>query len=221
MSKSKICLVDEHAIFRAGIKQILASMKEKFEYEEVSNYSQLLLRLEHQKPSLIIMNLGITDDRIYLTEQLMTKYPDIKILIFADHANDKILIRLINNGLFGCLLRTAEPQELKLAIEMVLSDQCYFSPLLINRILINRAIPDKNGNKKIINDSFLTERELEIVRLLCKGLDQKEIADKLFISPRTVDTHKANIMSKLEVKNTTGIILQAIKYLIVKTSELK
>jgi DNA-binding NarL/FixJ family response regulator len=220
MSKFKICIVDDQAIFRAGIKQALVLMKTKFECVELANCTQLLTQLDRLHPEIIIMNLEFTDSGISITEQLIKNNPDIKILLFADHANDELLIKLIDNGLFGCLLRTVEPYELKLAIEMVLTNQCYFSPQLINRILMHRIVPNKNENKRNMHDTSLTIRELEIIRLLCKGLDQQQIAEKLFISPRTVDAHKANIMSKLEVKNTTGIILHAIKNHVIRMEEL-
>lgn len=220
MAKTKLFIVEEQAVFRAGLKHLLASIKEKLECTEITNCTQLLTLLENQNPDIVLMNLGVNENEFNITEQLIKKYPDIKFLLFADHADDELLIKLIDTGLFGCLLRNVESYELKLAIEMAITNQCYFSPQLINKLLLHRLTPNKNGTKKPQVETSLTERELEVVRLLCKGLDQQEIAEKLFISPRTVDAHKANIMSKLEVKNTTGIILHAIKSHVIKLEEL-
>lgn len=220
MTKLKVYIVEEQAIFRAGIKQTLASLKEKLELTEITNCTQLLTLLEAQQPDMIIMNPGTNENSISITEQLIKKYEKIKVLLFTDHADDEILVKLINSGLYGCLLRSAELGELKLAIEMALTNQCYFSPQLINRLLFHRVAPHKNGTKRNQSETPLTEREREIIKLICKGFDQQEIAEKLFISPRTVDAHKANIMSKLEVKNTTGIILHAIKKHLIQLEEL-
>ena len=220
MSKFKIFIAEEQAIFRAGIKQTLASMKEKPECTEISNQSQLLALLENQQPDMIIMSMALNDNDLSVLDQMIKKHPKTKILLFTDRIDDELLIRLIEGGLFGCLLRSVDPYELKLAIEMARTNQTYFSPQLINRLLLHRFAPRKSGAKRSKSQSMLTERELEIVKLLCKGHDQQEIAGKLFISPRTVDAHKANIMSKLEVKNTTGIILHALRNHVIDLEEL-
>jgi DNA-binding NarL/FixJ family response regulator len=220
MTKFKIYIVEGEAMFRAGIKQALSSMKERVECTDLMNLTQLMTQMEIQQPDMILMNLELDENSISITEQFIKKYDKVKIILFATRMEDEVLLRLIDCGVYGCLLRSAELSELKLAIEMVMNCQCYFSPQLVNSLLLHRLIPSKNGNKRIQRDNILTDRELEIVKLLCKGCDQQEIAEKLFISPRTVDAHKANIMSKLDVKSTTGIILHAIKHHVIKLEEL-
>jgi len=135
-------------MFRAGIKQALTSMKERVECTELLNLTQLMSQIEIQQPDMILMNLELDENSISITEQFIKKYDKVKIMLFATRMEDEVLLRLIDCGVYGCLLRSAELSELKLAIEMVMSSQCYFSPQLVNSLLLHRLIPSKNGNKK-------------------------------------------------------------------------
>jgi two-component system response regulator NreC len=143
-------------------------------------------------------------------KEIKKHYPKIKTIILTMHEEKSLVKKMTDLGANGFLFKNSDIEELIIAMESVMKGKSYFSVSLRNELINNDLIGESESNfdsKK----SLLTEREIEIIKLIVEGLSNKEIADKLFISPRTVDTHRTNLMKKLEVNNVAGLVRYAIR----------
>jgi DNA-binding NarL/FixJ family response regulator len=147
------------------------------------------------------------------TEKAMELMPDLKIIAFSMFSDEEYYYKMIDRGVKGFILKTSGINELENAIQNVMLGESYFSNELLRKIINNFGRP--TNNKASVADS-LTDRETEVLQEICLGLTTEEIADKLFISPKTVKSHKSNLLEKTECKNTPSLILFAIKNKIVQ-----
>jgi len=206
-----VCLADDHALFREGLALLLTGCDNIREVLEVNNGTELLNMLQERQPDLILMDIEMpVMNGIEATREVLQRYPEIKIIALSMYGNENYYSEMIDAGAKGFLLKNSSFEDVSQAVCEVMEGNNYFSPEILDAIIRNLNRKTKRQN----ND--LTEREIEILYHICKGLSNQEIANKLFISKRTVDKHRENLMMKTQSKNTAGLVIYAIKNYIVE-----
>ena len=217
----RVALVDDHPLFREGMQTMINSYPDMEVILEASNGEELLTHLESGvQVDLILLDLEMPQmDGMQTCEKLKEQYPDIKILILTMHNEARLIQYLMKLGANGYILKTSKWEELQKGLREVMDKGYHFSDLVGLAMLQNIQAPNK-GKPKIGYAATLTSREKEVLELICKGKNTPEIAELLFISKRTVEGHRANLLARLEVKNTAGLIVKALKEGIVSLEEL-
>lgn len=213
MDKKRILLVDDHQLVIDGLKGFITDYNKAKVVGEANNGQDAITYSEALSPHLILMDIDMPImSGIQATQEIKKKYPTICIIIISMHNEKGLIKKLISFGADGYLLKNSTKDEVLKAIDSVLSGGKYFSEDVLN------SLDDKIDTKDSLSDlkSQLTDREIEIIQLVCEGLTNKEIGENLFISHRTVDTHRTNLMKKLEIKNVAGLIRFAFKNKIIQ-----
>lgn len=208
----KIALVDDHLLFRAGLKALFHHEAAIDVILEANDGQQFIDSLNNSslKPDLVLLDIRMPNmDGYATTKVLLEKYPDIKIIILTVHQEDRHIIRMIELGVNGFLIKNSSPEALIASIHFVMEHDYYFNnsiTALMRKVLMFKG---KNTTPSCIIN--LTDREKEILTLICQEYTAKEIGEQLFISYRTVEGHRKNLISKLGVKNTAGLVVFALK----------
>ncbi len=209
MEKIKIILVDDHQMFRDGVKSVLADEENIEIIGEVGAAKDLYDLLKSNTPDLIITDISMPDiSGIEIAHYVSENYPEIKILILSMHSNEEFISKALSVGANGYLPKDTSMSELLEAIHVIYKGDNYFNKNISDTILKSIINKSKQENAE---QNALTKREKEVIKLVVDGLTNKEIADKLFISIRTVDSHKNNIMQKLNLKSSVELVKYAIK----------
>lgn len=208
MAKVRITLVDDHTLFRNGLKTLLNSNKEFVVISEATNGKEFVDGVKENMPDVVLMDISMpVMDGVEATEIANGKYPDIKIIALSMFGEEEYYYKMINAGVKGFILKNSEISEVIEAINQVMAGNSYFSQELLYNVIKNF----KTQKEPIDETAQLSKRELQVLEEICKGLSNQEIADNLFISKRTVDKHRANLLSKTNSKNTANLIMYAIK----------
>jgi len=199
-----ILIADDHQLLIDGIKATLAGIEDLKIVAEVYNGYQVIEKLDSGLPvDVILMDINMPKlDGLNCTKMVHKKYPEVRIIALSQYDEKRFVKQMVKNGASGYLLKDSGKDVLVKAIRTVHGGESYFCERLSLR-LINQEL--KMEDTKSLFPK-LTEREIEILRLIGKELSSQEIADKLFISFHTVESHRANLMSKAGVKNTAGLI---------------
>lgn len=207
----KIIIADDHQLVAEGLKSIIEQNDQFKVIALANNGADLLQKLQIVTPDIIMMDIDMPVlNGIEATQQVRKLYPEIKIIILSLHEEKGLVKKMTDMGASGFIIKNSDKDELSIAINRVFQGGIYFSSALTMNIIsqqITPAIPGSYDDKK----TLLTDREIEVLKYIAEGLSNKEIGDKLFISHRTVDTHRTNLMKKLEVNNIAGLIRYAIK----------
>ena len=204
--KTKIVIVDDHSVTLNGIKRIV----EKIDFAEIigtaSTGKEALKIIEKQQPDILISDIEMNDtDGIELSEIVKKKYPDIKIIVVTLHSERWIIAKLLKQVIKAIVLKSkTDGNEIAKALEKVNADERYYSEEI--KDLFFKLKSSEQDTPK------LTARESEIIILICQELTIKEIADRLCIATRTVETHRKNLFTKLKVKSQSGLVREAIKF---------
>jgi DNA-binding NarL/FixJ family response regulator len=201
-----ITIVDDHELFRDGLKLVLQHINPGFIINEAANGLEFLGMLASQVPDIVLMdiNMPVLNGRDTVTKALEA-FPDLKIIAVTMYGEEIYYLQMIEAGVKGIILKKSGKFELEKAIQEVLEGGNFFSQEILKKMAIrlNRKNSDKYNE--------LTEREFEILVNVCNGMTNNEIANKLFISPKTVEVHKSNIFRKTDVKNSAQLVVYAIK----------
>jgi DNA-binding NarL/FixJ family response regulator len=213
MKNIKILIVDDHEVVRDGLKNILLSLNNVAIAGEAANGEDAISMYDSLKPELVIMDISMPGmNGIEATRIIKENDPNAKILILTMHDNQEYLNQIIRSGAKGFVLKNTDKEELLDAVKTVSSGENFFSKdiskLIIENYIRSAKETDKNEGYKEVP---LTKREIEILKLIAEGHSNQEIANKLYISYNTVDTHRKNIMHKLSIKNTAGLVRYAIE----------
>lgn len=201
-----IFIVDDHEILRDGIRALLLGTKIRV-LADFSNPFDLFERLKTQQPDLILLDIIMPKmSGLEALNQLKKDYPDIPILMFSAETEDQRIQQAVQRGALGFLPKDCTQAELIQAIETVVKNQHYFGNSILSTVFKGYA----DSTKPTIRPT-LSEREISIIQFLCEGMSYKQIAKKLFISPRTVESHKQGIFKKLTLNNNAQLIKYAIK----------
>lgn len=208
--KYKIILADDHDILLDSLEGLLSSEDDLEIIGKVNSGLELIERVNISVPDLCIVDMDMPGmNGLVASENLLAKYPDIKIMILSMHSESSLIKNMVKLGICGYLTKTTDRDEFVFAIRQILKGKSYFS----NKILEAVAKEDSPGagQDDLSKISALSEREREIVQLVCEGLTNKQIGEKLFVSHKTVDNHRTNIMRKLEVRNVVELIRFCIR----------
>lgn len=217
MEKIKVILADDHQIFRDGIKALLSDENNIEVIAEASNSDDVLSLLVVMKPDVLVLDVTMPIiSGIELTKIITAQYPDVKILILSMHKNEDFVVNAMINGAKGYLPKDTSRKELLDAINSIAEGDEYLGKLISSSILKSYIKKSTTKFERLDKDENLTNREVEIIQLVGKGLMNKEIADQLNISVRTVDSHKNHIMGKLKLKTTAELIIYGIKNKIIE-----
>jgi DNA-binding NarL/FixJ family response regulator len=210
-NKTKVVLVDDHQLIRMGIIALL-----KFEscievIGEVNKAREALNYIDQKKPDVVLMDISLDDgDGILLTQEIVKIHKNVKVIMLSMHIKEDFIQRSIRAGASGYILKDSPKEELVKAIKEVSKGNKYFASE-VSQLMVSSYVSKAGGfaskKRKI---SGLTNREIEIIRLLSDGLSNQKISEQLGISHRTVDTHRTNIMQKVNVKNVAELIKYSI-----------
>ena len=213
MPPIKIILTEDHQILRDGIKALIASANITIS-GEASTGQELWKLLDKDLPDIILMDISLPDTSgIELTRLVTEKYPEIKVLILSMYTDESFINQAIKAGAKGYLHKNTTREEMLVAIDTVLSGNDFYSDNISKIILKNYIEKAKLNINEIDNpNEILSKREIEILKMFSEGFINKEIADRLFISIRTVESHKNHIMQKLNLKTQVELVKYAIRH---------
>ena len=205
----RIALVDDHTLFRRGLKMLLASCPDFEVVAEASSGEEFLELLDAARPDVVFMDYSMGGiNGAETTERALVGVPDLKVISLTMFGDNAYYSRMAAAGAKGFLLKDSEFDEVVDAVRTVCDGGTYFSALLLESISQSLRVTQSAGSD---GQDALSDREIEILVGICQGLSTQEIADKHFISKRTVDKHRANILEKSGCKNTASLVVYAIK----------
>ena len=207
----RIILVDDHKLFRDGLKFVLSQIENLKVVAEASNGREFLDIMEEMDADLVLMDISMPKvDGIEATTRAIEINPDLKIIALSMYCDEEYYYKMIQAGVKGFILKESGKEELERAIREVIEGGNYFSQKLLTDIIANINKPE---SKKAVQkeDAHITKRELEVLKLICEGMSNAEIAEKLFISTRTVEGHKTSLINKTGVKSSISLVLYALK----------
>jgi len=209
MKKPDIIIVDDHLIFRQGLKSLLITENIASVIGEASNGLEFIELLSHLKPNLVLIDIDMPHmNGMAATQKALEMMPELKIIAFTMFGDEEYYYKMIGLGVKGFILKSSGINELEKAIHDVMGGESYFSNEVLRKIISNLG---RKTEAKPSENKSLTSRELEVLQQICLGLNNEEIAIKLFISPKTIKSHRSNLLEKTGCKNTTSLILLAIK----------
>jgi len=201
--KYKVIIADDHTLFRQGLKLILEDMDDIKVVADVANGKELIQIVSVEEPDLIIMDINMpVVNGIEASKILLHDNPELKILVISMYGDEQYYNSVIENGVRGFILKDADNSELRTAVKMILNGKSYFSQDLLLKLIRNRQ-----ATPKIV----LTAREKEILGLICEGLSSSEIAEKIFLSERTIENHRANLLDKTGCRNSLSLVIFALR----------
>lgn len=208
---TSIVLVDDHSLLRIGLAQLLQSIgfTVVFEADDGKEFIDKLQR--STPPDVVLMDINMpVMDGFETTQWLKTNHPDIKVLALSMYDNESSIIRMLKCGAKGYILKDSEPAELKAAIDDLVNKGYYYSDLVSGKLIhaINKIEDEGSAMHTLVN---LNERETDFLKWACTELTYKEIADKMFVSPRTIDGYRDALFEKLRLKTRVGLVMYAIK----------
>ena len=206
-----IALVDDHALFRTGLRGLLEHSTDHTVVAEAASGEEFLGMLQGLEADLVFMDFSMPGmDGAETTERALERRPDLRIITLSMFGEESYYTRMVKAGACGFLLKDSGIDEVIEAIDQVMTEGSYFSPQLL------LSITRRMHLEATTLEDPLSEREKEILIAICRGLSNQEIADELFISKRTVDKHRANILEKTGCKNTAALVVYAIRTGIVE-----
>jgi len=211
MKKIKIAIADDYKIYRDGLKVGLAADSNLQVVLEADNGEDLLNGLSAALPDVIIMDLKMpVMDGMEATKEVKKRFSTIKVLVVTMYEDDKFIIHLMENGANGYLLKNAESDEIRKSIYAVHENGYYFNDL-VNKALLKKLVLKGNFKPSFNQDIDFTERELEVLKLICEEKTAAEIGKEIFLSPRSVEGIRQRLIEKVGVRNTAGLVMFAIK----------
>jgi two-component system response regulator NreC len=212
MDRIKILLADDHALVRTGIITVLKGIREFVFLDQAENGVQAIESVKRQQPDVLVLDISLPDmSGIDVTKTVVEKFPKVRVLILTMHENEEYAIQALKAGALGYILKNADREELTTAIKTVARGEKFISKRVAD-LMMDRMLQksDRERLESTDNELPLTKREREILKMVAQGLSNQEIADKMFISPRTVGTHRTNIMAKLDIHDVVNLVRYAI-----------
>ena len=207
----KVAIADDHKIFRKGVILSLRPYHNIKFVLEAENGEELIQGVESAKPDIILMDLKMpVKDGIETTKYLNKHYPSIRILIHTMYEDERFVGHLMDSGANGYLLKSTDPEEIKQAISDVMRTGFYLTNF-VNRVLIKKNYAKQKFNPNLNSEVIISEREKEVLSLVCMEYTAQEIAQKMDISSRTVEAIKDRLMERFGVKNSVGLVFFAMK----------
>ncbi|MCE5098678.1 nitrate respiration regulation response regulator NreC [Staphylococcus cohnii] len=210
----RIVIADDHAVVRTGFSMILNYQDDMEVVGTAANGLEAYQKVMEHKPDVLIMDLSMPpgESGLIATSKIAESFPETKILILTMYDDEEYLFHVLKNGAKGYILKNAPDEQLILAIRTVYQGETYVD-MKLTTSLVNEFISNSSKDETATSDPFkiLSKREIEILPLIAKGYGNKEIAEKLFVSVKTVEAHKTHIMQKLDLKSKPELVEYAMK----------
>ncbi len=216
----QLLIADDHEIFRDGLALMLSRQKDMNLVGQAGDGVELLALVEAGCPDVVLMDIKMPRmDGIQATKELIKTYPDLHIVALSMFSEENLIVEMLEAGAKGYLLKNADKQEILDAIHSVMENRVYYcrdtSVTLASMIVKSNFNPYRK--KEVVEFS---ERELEIIKLICKQFTAQEMGDNLFLSRRTIEGYRTRILEKMSVKNTAGVVIYALKNKLISEKEL-
>jgi DNA-binding NarL/FixJ family response regulator len=207
--KYKVGVVDDHTMFRKGLIEIINLMQNFEVVMEASSGEEVIETLVNSKPHVLILDLKMPRvDGFEVLREVVTKHPEMKIIALSMFDNEKFILHAFHLGIHGYLLKNADPAELEKALEHVINKGYYFTDKISE--ILARGLK-KRVDKPDFSEISLQEKDREILQLICKGFTNEEIGRKIFVSKRTVEGHRKNLIVIAGVRNTAELVAWAFR----------
>ena len=208
---ANLVLTDDHILLRNGLAELVKSLGHTVLFE-ADNGKNFIAKLDNKLlPDVVLMDINMPEmDGFETASWIKNNHPEIKVLALSMYDNETSIIRMLKCGAKGYILKDSEPAELKSAIAAVMDKGFYYSDLVSGKLMhaINKLDDESEGLKSLVP---LSDRETDFLKHTCSELTYKEIADKMFVSPRTIDGYRDALFEKLQLKTRVGLVMYAIK----------
>jgi len=206
-----IVLVDDHSLLRMGLASLIESQGNTVLFE-ADDGKEFIAKLDSTNlPHIVLMDINMPEmDGFATTQWLKQNHPEVKVLALSMYDNETSIIRMLKCGAKGYILKDSEPAELKEAIHAIMNKGFYYSDLVSGKLMhaIGKMDDETDGLKSLVP---LNNRETDFLKYACTELTYKEIAEKMFVSPRTIDGYRDTLFEKLQLKTRVGLVMYAIK----------
>lgn len=201
----RIVIADDHPLVRNGLKTVLHTMPGFQVVAEAENGVQLLKIIQEYQPDVALVDISMPQlNGLEALQQLSTQYPALKLIVLTMHEEAEYILKSLSSGAQAYLLKNVEPEELQKAILTVAAGKKYYNPAVASIVMENLSRPETD-------EETLTPREMEVLQLICRGMSNHQIAAELFISIRTVEKHRVNVMRKMQAVNTADLVRKALE----------
>ena len=210
---TKIAIVDDHILFRRGLSIIINSFAEYKIISEASNGREFVNNINpNNLPGIVLLDITMPEMNGYETARwLFTHYPGIKVLALSMLNEERAIIKMLKNGAKGYILKDSEPHELRTALDSLVAKGIYLNELMCSNIIHCMNNQFEEDQETFKRKAELTERESEFLKRICSDMSYKQIADTMFLSPRTIDGYRDALFQKLNVQTRIGLVLYAIR----------
>ena len=209
MKSVRVLLADDHALVRAGLRELLQKLPDVEVVAEANDGREALALVKSALPNLVLLDItmkGLTG--LEAAERIIKDFPGVKVIMLSMHANEEYVLRALRAGVHGYIIKDAAIVELELAIKAVATGETYLSPN-ISRTVIENYLNRTGGKSSSLEQ--LTPRQREILQLIAEGQSTKEIAFTLKLSVKTIETHRAQLMERLEIYDVAGLVRYALR----------
>jgi DNA-binding NarL/FixJ family response regulator len=216
MKTIKVILVDDHSLVRAGIRSLIQNISGVEVIAEANNGRDAVRLIDELIPDLVLLDIAMPElNGLEVISRISKDNTDTKVIILSMHTNEEYVVQALKAGAAGYLLKDSAPNELEIAVNAVMRGETYLSPAISKHVVDSylRRISDVSSDKEKGPDIFkqLTSRQREILQLIAEGNSTKEIANKLNVSIKTVETHRMQLMDRLEIHDVAGLVRYAIR----------
>ena len=213
IDKIRLLIVDDHRIVRSGIKLLFQGNEDVEFVGEFDNGTDALEIMSELQPNVVITDISMPKmNGFELTKKIKELHPSINVLVLSMHDDDDYILDALESGAMGYLLKDSDDEDIINAVNSIAAGKMYYNNS-VSDVFAKKLLRQKTGDVEV---KKLTDRELEVMELIVKGFNNKEIANLLFVSKRTIDNHRTNFMKKIGSKNTADIVRTAISMGLVK-----
>jgi len=211
MNTIRVILAEDHTIVRKGLRSLLEGEEDIEVIGEAGNGKEAITLVEQKKPDIVVMDIGMPElNGLEATRRIKKKFPQTKVLILTMHTNEEYVFEILQAGASGYIVKKAAPTELVSALRAVEQGESFLSPSISKKV-IDEYLQRAGEAKRRGAFELLTDREREVLQLIAEGNSTRGIAGRLFISTKTVETHRSNLMEKLDLHGTADLTRYAIR----------
>ena len=211
MSNIRILLADDHVLVLAGIRGLIEEIEGAQIIAEATNGREAVTLARQHRPDLVVMDISMKElNGIEATAQIKAELPDTRVLILSMHTTEDFVRRAIRAGASGYLVKDSAPLDLQMAIAAVMRNEIYLSPRISKHVVA--GFLGGNGSPEASSLDALTSRQREILQMVAEGKSTKEIAFALDVSVKTVETHRAALMERLDIRDVAGLVMYAVRH---------
>ncbi|MBF4559105.1 response regulator transcription factor [Pseudomonas sp. p50] len=215
-----LLLVDDHSLIRAGVRALVLDIPGYAVVGEANDGSQLLEMVEQLTPDIVLLDISMKEtDGLEALQRLKRVRPQSKVLILSMHTDPALIMQALESGAHGYLLKDTTATELEHALEALRNNERYLSPAIAHTVINQALISSRTSQAQPVVTHNLTARQLEILRLIVRGKSTREIANGLGLSIKTIETHRSQIMKRLQIYDVAGLVLFAVREQIISLDD--